>query len=224
MNRRNLASAAIVVMLAMIAVAAWVGQALPGDMPLPTHWDIHGEPDRFSDKWTALLLPVLMAGGLSLLFYALPALETRHKHFERSQGVYLWAWAALLMLSLLVQLAAVSVALRWGVHGSAFVLLGVGMTFVLIGNQLGKTRSMYLIGIRTPWTLASEEVWIKTHRLGGKLMVASGVALAVASPLPLPSGLIATIFGAVIAVSVIVPIVYSFLLYRREQGARRTSS
>ncbi|HMC92889.1 MAG TPA: SdpI family protein, partial [Allosphingosinicella sp.] len=40
----------------------------------------------------------------------------------------------------------------------------IGAMFVLIGNQLGKSRSMYLVGIRTPWTLASEEVWIRTHR------------------------------------------------------------
>ena len=57
---------------------------------------------------------------------------------------------------------------------------------VPIGNQLGKSRSMYLIGLRTPWTLASEEVWIKTHRLAGKLMIAGGLIAIAAAALALP--------------------------------------
>jgi uncharacterized membrane protein len=76
---------------------------------------------------------------------------------------------------------------------------------------------MYLVGIRTPWTLASEEVWIKTHRLGGKLMVLGGLLIVGASFLPLPSGLLAGLFGALLAVMVGVPVVYSYLLWRRER-------
>jgi len=219
-----MAAASIAVMLAMIGVAAWIGTMLAADVPLPTHWGLRGEPDRFSDKWTALLMPALMAGGLSLLFYFLPVLETRKKHFERSRGLYLSAWAALLLMSALVQLSVISVAMHWSVHGTSFILAGIGLTFVLIGNQLGKSRSMYLIGIRTPWTLASEEVWIKTHRLAGKLMVGGGLLLVVAAFLPMPNGMIALIMGLVIAAVVVIPIVYSFVLYRRERRATHTSA
>lgn len=94
------------------------------------------------------------------------------------------------------------------------------MTLVLIGNQLGKSRSMYLIGVRTPWTLASEEVWIRTHRLAGRLMVGGGLAFVVAAFLPLsPQMLQALLFG-VIAVAVGVPVVYSYLLWRRERAGQ----
>jgi uncharacterized membrane protein len=95
--------------------------------------------------------------------------------------------------------------------------------FVLIGNQLGKSRRMYLVGIRTPWTLASEEVWIKTHRLGGKLMVAGGLLIFVSAFVPLPSGLRAGLFAVGIAVMVGVPVVYSYWLWRREKGAAQAS-
>ncbi|MEJ7776688.1 MAG: SdpI family protein [Sphingomicrobium sp.] len=95
--------------------------------------------------------------------------------------------------------------------------------FVLIGNQLGKSRSMYLIGIRTPWTLASEEVWIKTHRLAGKLMVAGGLLLIVAAFLPLPPALVAAATVGIIAIAVGVPLVYSFLLWRRERHGDQSS-
>jgi uncharacterized membrane protein len=119
-----------------------------------------------------------------------------------------------------IELALLSTAFDWGIRTLHLIAGGVGVVLMLIGNQLGKSRSMYLIGLRTPWTLASEEVWIKTHRLGGKLMVVGGLAMIGAALLPLPSGLLATITFVVIAVAAGVPILYSFLLWRREREAQ----
>ena len=220
MTRKSLMAASIAVVLALIGVAAWVGAMLPGDVALPIHWDIRGEPDRFSDKWTALMMPALIAAGVSLLFFFLPELESREMGLKRSRGLYLWGWASILLMSATIELAVISVALKWTVHGTSFVLAGLGIMFVMIGNQLGKSRSMYLIGFRTPWTLASEDVWIKTHRLAGKLMVVGGVLLLPAALLPLPSGVVATLLGVIIGVAVVVPFVYSYLLWRKERGAR----
>ncbi|MEA3002503.1 MAG: hypothetical protein QOH81_1291 [Sphingomonadales bacterium] len=218
MNRKNLgiASAALVLLLLVVALA--VGSSLPAELRLPTHWGISGRPDHFSGKWVALLMPAATAASVSLLFWFLPVLEPRSRNLGRSEGLYLWSWAALLLVSAAVELVLVSVALRWGLRVEHVMTAAIGLVFVLIGNQLGKSRSMYLVGIRTPWTLASEEVWIKTHRLGGKLMVLGGLSILVASFLPLPSGLLAGVFGAVLAVMVGVPIVYSYLLWRREKG------
>ena len=218
MNRRTMGIASIVAVLALAAVAWIVGSGLPADMQLPTHFGIGGEPDGYSGKWTALFLPVGMAGGLSLLLWFLPALEPRLENLERSAGLYYWSWASLLLLSAAIELVIVSVALRWGLRIEHIVAAAIGVMFVLIGNQLGKSRSMYLVGIRTPWTLASEEVWIRTHRLGGKLMVGGGLAMVVAALLPIPAGLLAGVCGASLAVMVGVPVVYSYLLWRREQA------
>jgi uncharacterized membrane protein len=223
MNRRGLGLASLLIVAALAAAAAWVAMSLPGDVPLPTHWGLDGEPDRFSDKWSALMMPALIAAGVSLLFYFLPALESRSEGLKRSQGLYLWSWIALLLMSVFIELAVVSTALQWSVHATSFILAGVGLIFILIGNQLGKSRSMYLIGIRTPWTLASEEVWIRTHRLAGKLMVAGGALLVLGAFLPLPSGVIATLMLAVIAIAVIVPVAYSFILWRRERESSQAS-
>jgi uncharacterized membrane protein len=82
---------------------------------------------------------------------------------------------------------------------------------------LENPAACFLIGLRTPWTLASEEVWIKTHRLGGKLMVAGGAAMIAAALLPLPSGLLATVAMAVIVVAALIPAVYSYFLWRQEK-------
>jgi uncharacterized membrane protein len=216
MNRKTLAAGSAAVVVLMCAVGGGVAASLPGDVALPTHWGLDGRPDRFSDKWTALLMPAAITAGLSLLFYFLPSLESRREGLERSRGLYLASWVGILIIGIAIQLSVISVAYKWPVHGTSFVLGGIGLLFAIIGNQLGKSRSMYLIGIRTPWTLASEEVWVKTHRLAGKLMVAAGLALLIAAFLPLPSGVVAALMLAVIGAAVLIPVVYSYVLWRSE--------
>jgi len=201
--------------LAMIVVAAVVASSLNGNVPLPTHWDIRGQPNSFADKWTALLIPALIAGSASLILYVLPSIEPRRAHLQRSQGLYLWTWLSILLVSVAVQLAIISVALHWRIHGTSFVLGGMGAMLAMMGNQFGKSRSMYLIGIRTPWTLASEEVWIKTHRFSGKLFVIGGLLVFAAAFMPVPIGMIVTLFLIVIMVAVLFPIGYSYILWRR---------
>jgi uncharacterized membrane protein len=211
--------AALVTTLAIALVGLAVAASLPADAQLPVHWGLDGQPDRFSDKWTALLLPALMTGGVSLLLWFLPSLEPRRQGLERSQGLYLAGWIGLLLVGSAIQLAVVSVALGWDVPVNRLISLAVGAMLVLIGNHLGKSRSMYMMGVRTPWTLASEEVWIRTHRLAGKLMVAAGVltiilALLPARPALMMQGMLVAVLGAAL-----IPVAYSWWLWRRETQA-----
>jgi uncharacterized membrane protein len=219
MTRTNIGLAAVLMVATLAAVSTAVAFGLPDDAQLPVHWGMNGEPDRFAGKWTALLMPPLMVAGVSLLFYFLPALEPRKEGLERSQGLYLWGWIALLLVGAAIELATVSVALDWGLPVHRVVTGAVGATLVLIGNQLGKSRSMYMIGVRTPWTLASEDVWIRTHRLAGKMMVLAGLATVAAALLPLPPAVLMQAMLAMVVAAAIVPVVYSYLLWRRERQA-----
>jgi uncharacterized membrane protein len=221
MTRNAMAVASALVVAAMVVTGVAVATGLPDGMPLPTHWNLAGEADGFSDKWTALLMPAGITAALSLLSYFLPLLEPRGKSLERSQGLYLASWIAVLLVGVVIEFIVVAVALGWPVPVGAVLVGAMGATLVLIGNQLGKSRSMYFIGIRTPWTLASEEVWIKTHRLGGKLAVGGGAAMVVAAMLPIRWGLLGAVALAVIVVTAAVPVLYSLLLWRREQASGR---
>jgi uncharacterized membrane protein len=87
----------------------------------------------------------------------------------------------------------------------------IGVVFVVIGNYMGKVQRNFFVGIRTPWTLANEEVWLRTHRLAGKLFVASGVVLAVSSFFG-PGLLIGVAFALVAS---FVPVIYSYVLHRK---------
>lgn len=220
MTRKIVAAASALVVATMLGTSFLVGASLPDDVRLPIHWGLNGQPDGFAGKWTALLLPPGIIAALSLVFYALPAIEPRREGLERSQGLYLWGWVAILLMGAAIELALVAPALGWPIDAGRTIVGATGAMLVLIGNQLGKSRSMYLIGMRTPWTLASEDVWIRTHRLAGKLMVAGGLLIVAAALIdPAPERLTA-LFIAVIALSAGVPIVYSFLLWRRERAAQ----
>ena len=223
MTRRGLVIASIVVVLALLGSALLVGSGLGDDVRLPVHWGIDGTPDRYAGRWEALLMPVAIAAGVSLLFYFLPLLEPRRQGLERSLGLYLWGWAGLLLVSLAIQFVNIAVAYGWDIAPHRVIAGSVGLLLILIGNQLGKSRSMYMVGIRTPWTLANEEVWMKTHRLGGKLMTLAGLITAIGALLPLSSKTLAFLMGGSVAVAALVPIIYSFILWRKENGGDQPS-
>jgi uncharacterized membrane protein len=120
----------------------------------------------------------------------------------------------MLLMAVAIQFAVVCEALSWDVSASRVIAGSLGVLLILTGNQLGKSRSMYTVGIRTPWTLASEDVWIKTHRLGGKLMVAAGLVSVLGSAL-IPIHVLTPIMLSSVAIIAIVPVGYSYLLWRR---------
>jgi uncharacterized membrane protein len=93
---------------------------------------------------------------------------------------------------------------------------------VVIGNVLPRARPNWLFGIRTPWTLSSDRVWERTHRLGGVTFVIAGALLAV-SVLLAPKFALPIIIGASVAASMI-PVVFSYFAWRQEASNRAQSS
>lgn len=217
MNRKLLGGVSAALVAAMAAIAIAAAMNLPDDVRLPIHWDLSGRPDNWADKWTALLMPAGMTAALSLLFWFLPSLEPRTRNLSRSQALYLWGWVALLLLGIVIQVATLSTAFDWGLPTHRLIIGACGLMFLIIGNLLAKSRRMYMIGVRTPWTLASEEVWVRTHRLAGKLMVLAGLITFIAAFLPLPPEWLAMLLLVSIAVAAVIPVVYSYLLWRRER-------
>jgi uncharacterized membrane protein len=88
---------------------------------------------------------------------------------------------------------------------------GIGIALVLLGNVLGKVRRNFWLGVRTPWTLASDRVWYATHRLAGKTMVLGGLAVVAATVAGLPA-YVAT--GALLAAA-LAPVGFSLVYYKR---------
>lgn len=223
MTRKGLTILTILLVSAMLVAALGLGAMLPAGLQLPVHWDLSGTPDHYAGKWLALLTPAALTASVGLLFYVLPLIEPRAQGLARSQGLYLWTWASVLLVCASVEVTLAATALGWDLAIDALMMMTLGTILVLIGNQLGKSRSMYMVGIRTPWTLASEEVWIRTHRLGGKLMIVAGLAMIAAGLLPLTGESRAAVAIVAIVIAAIVPILYSWRLWRRERGADQPS-
>lgn len=219
MTRNLLGWLSLLMVMAMVAAAAAVALRLPAGTQLPIHWDYHGVADRMGDKWEALLLPGGLTAVLSLIFYFLPSIEPRAKDLARSRGLYSMSWLGLLIVMATVQLAVTGAALGWNLPVLGLIQGSLGLLFVLMGNQLGKSRRMFLVGIRTPWTLSSEEVWIATHRLAGKLLVIGGLLLILAGFLPLPAGVAPMLLIGVIVVALLFPALWSYVLWRRERAS-----
>ncbi len=110
--------------------------------------------------------------------------------------------------------SAIRAALGAEHNVSTIVMVAVGVLFMFIGNFLGKVRKNFFLGIRTPWMLASDEVWAKTHRLAGWCFVIAGAIMAIGS---VAGPRMEWVIIAVVTFALI-PVVYSYFAYRRIEG------
>jgi uncharacterized membrane protein len=201
---------------AMWAFALSVYARLP--QRVPSHWNLRGEVDGWMDKpWGALLQPAVATLMLGLL-WLLPRIDPRRANVERFAEDRRLLINLIILFMAVVQVTTLGHALGWPLQVDRVVMAAVGLLLVGLGNYLPRIRSNWFIGIRTPWTMDNERVWRATHRVGGRAFVAAGLVMAVGAALPEP--LRAWTTGAAIAVAVVVPLVYSYVAYRRDQAGR----
>ena len=175
-----------------------------------THWGADGEANGWSSRAFAVFaLPALMAAINLLLHFALRTDPKRQNMSAALRTVSVWTMPVLSVVMCALTLAN---ALGHAVHIETVTPLLVGLLMIVIGNYLPKTKQSYTMGIKLPWTLASEENWNRTHRLAGFLWVLGGAAMVLLTLL----GMLQIVpLLALIAVMVLVPTVYSYLLYRK---------
>lgn len=208
MSRPYWAAAIVLAALTLIASAILYPQ-LPARIPI--HWNLHGEVDGYGARsWAAFLMPGVMFGLLAF-FAAMPALSPRNFEVDSFRRTYLKLMVLLTaMLAYLHGLSLVA-ALEPSLNVGRALVGGIFLAFAGIGNLLGKVRRNFYIGVRVPWTLASDRVWNDTHRLAAWTFTAAGVLgfllILANGPLPLAFGLL--------MVAVVVPVVASFVQYKR---------
>jgi uncharacterized membrane protein len=220
MNLRPFLTVAAAVIGAMLVVSAWGWTQIPDGAEVPVHWGIDGRPDGFAPKPIGLFGVPVLAVGLTLLLLAVPRVEPRRDNLRRSSTAYRAIAVAILLVMGTIHAAAVAAAAGADVDIAGVVAGVVGAMFVVIGNYLGKVRSNFLVGIRTPWTLTSERSWARTHRLGGRLLVVLGLAVVVAALIGLRGGALFALLGGGAAGSVLVLFVYSYLVWRDDPDRR----
>ncbi len=189
----------------LFAASGWAWQQLPMDARVPIHWNIEGKVDGYGGRGTLFLLPGMVL-GLTLLFAVLPRIEPRRVNLMSSFKAYRAVWLAVLSLLGGVQILIVQAALGKKVPMDKCIYLGLGFMMLVMGNFLGKVRSNYVFGVRTPWTLSSELSWNKTHRLAGRMFVIYGLLMLLAAMVQIPGkyilmGDLAGLFGILLIVA-----------------------
>lgn len=180
-----------------------------------SHWNFYGQADGWSSReFHSLLFPLLLF-GIYFIFSILPKFDPQRVRYAEFSKIYLMMRNAILFVLLIIFFAATLFNIGYPINIGATVAGVIGLLMIILGNYFGKLKRNYFVGIKTPWTLSSENVWNKTHRLGGRLFVIWGVLLILA-PWLIPSlAFIITFGGALILVFGVM--FYSYRLYKKEQ-------
>lgn len=196
-----------------IALSFWAYPLLP-DMVV-SHWDFSGQANGWSSReFHVLLFPALLF-GMYLMFNLMPKFDPRSERYQEFSGVYLIMRNFIMLILLVVFAAATLSNLGYAINIGATVSGAVGLLMILLGNYFGKLKRNYFVGIKTPWTLSSENVWNKTHRLGSRVFIIWGIGLVLA-PWLAPTIAFIILFGGLITILIGLTL-YSYLEYRKEK-------
>ncbi len=206
----------VLIVLAFLA-GYYFYQSFPDQVP--THWNFKGEVDGYSKPLVAALLMPLMALGAYLIFLFLPYLDPKKEQYAKFRRAY-HAFkdllvAFLFILFMLTGLNGIGHAINIGF----WVPIMIGVLFVAIGLLLDKIKMNWFMGIRTPWTLSSEEVWRKTHKLSSKVLMLSGVLMATTAFVATTWKIVFFVL-AIVLIALAMPI-YSFILYSQEKKKKK---
>ena len=180
-----------------------------------THWDFAGRPNGWSGRgFAAFFLPVLLI-AMYLLFIFIPYLDPKKERYAEFARVYNIFRNFILFFLLVIYFIASLNNIGNNLDVGIWVTVMIGLLFIILGNYMGKLKMNWFVGIRTPWTLSSETVWNKTHRVGGKIFILGGLLMIAAGLVPLAWRL--PIFIADIIMLLFGTIVYSYIVYLQEK-------
>lgn len=183
---------------------------------IPTHWGISGRIDATGPKYMLFVF-----WGLALLVNVIMLFAEK---IEPKKGSYakfpkVFNILRVFITALLCGLELLTIAFAFNpdfADMNIIMYITTGLMFVLLGNYMPKVKHNYTFGIKVPWTLASENVWNKTHRMVGPLWIAGGIVIMGGVFMPPETAFV--IMFAVILLLVIAPMVYSYIEFRKEKG------
>lgn len=208
--RSELAMWLLLAGMLVLAAVSWSG----APDRIPVHWNLHHQVDRYGGKFEGLLGIPLTALAVYLLLLLVPRIDPGRANYAAFQGAF-----TVMRLTLVVFMAAIySVMHLWmrGIEVSmgTVVPLLMGSLFIVIGNLMGKLRPNWFVGIRTPWTLSSKDAWVRSHRVGGWVFIATGLVFMVAGVLQTPWSLVTAVATMLVGIAGV--IVYSYFVWRAD--------
>ncbi|MCX7785183.1 MAG: DUF1648 domain-containing protein [candidate division WOR-3 bacterium] len=201
----------LLIFLLSLAISIYFYPKLPDK--IPSHWNIQGEVDGYMSKFEGLFLMPIVLLVMFLLFIIIPKIDPLKSNIEKFRKYFDGFIILLFLFMLSLQIFIIFWSLGTKIRPQILFPIGLGVLFFYIGFLLENAQRNWFIGIRTPWTLSSDSVWDKTHKLGGKLFKIIGII-----------ALIGIIFSKYAFWFVIVPVIitslylfiFSYIKYRAE--------
>lgn len=213
MKNKNMRTFWITTILCLVPIG--IGLVLYDQLPdqIATHFNFEGEADGYMSKVLTIFgLPLFMAVINGATHFTL---STDPKNNE-GQNTFMYnfgKWTCpILSMTLMPILYYMALGNSFNVR--FFVMLLIGILFIVIGNYLPKCKQNYTIGIKLPWTLHSEQNWNLTHRFSGFVWVLGGILIIILNCISNVQVYTIGFFGILIVLTV-VPFVYSYILYRK---------
>lgn len=178
---------------------------------VPIHWDSNWQVNGYGSRYTLFLLALIP----DLIYYGMlvtKKIDPNSMKLEKHANVYMFFRKMLTIFFMILAGFFYYLTAYPQTNGEAFMAVIMGALFIMIGNYLPQLPKNYFLGIRTPWTLANENVWIKTHRVGGYAFVGCGM-------LTILFGFIGQSLYVMLVCVIIASLfvfIYSYLLYKKE--------
>lgn len=206
-NKKTVILTSILTLLPIIVGVIYWNQ-LPAQMA--THFGYSGEPNGWSSKGFAVFGLPLIVLALHLLCVFGTGKDPRYDRYpEKMKKIVLWICP---ICCWICSLGTYGYELNGKMIITEWVMAFMGLLFVIIGNYLPKIKQNHYLGIKLPWTYASEENWNKTHRFGGKVWVVGGIIILLNIFLKVKYLEFVILFAMVL-----IPTVYSYLYSRKKE-------
>ena len=213
-NKKLLIFLSIILTLSPMLAGFILWDRLPQQMPV--HWNAAGEVDNYCSKLFAVVgLPLILC---AINVICMLAIRFDKKNRENNQKVVSLSTWLVPLLSVFVNTLTYTAALEIEFSVVGWSIAFLGLLFMVFGNYMPKCAQNSTIGIRVIWTLDSEENWNATHRFASRIWFAGGAVIMFMGFLPQPAGMIIA-FGLMLVISII-PIVYSYRFYKRQEGEK----
>jgi len=167
-----------------VVVLSWIIAilALP-HLPdvIPIHWGLYGEPNGFADKFSGTLGLPMAITLVMVLMILLPRFDTIQFSLDAFRDIYAMLIFATIAMIFSIEMMVIISALGANLPVVTIISLLIGFLFIAMGGLMPHIGRNTTMGIRLPWTLASEEVWNRTHEYGGRVFMAAGVLVVLGS-------------------------------------------
>lgn len=179
------------------------------------HWNFQGVADGFGGRFVGAFAMPLMMTLMYVLFLVFPSLDPKKDRYPEFEKTYYIIRSAIMGVCFVAFIIMGISNLGSSVEIGPIVAMTVGAFMMISGNFMGKLKRNSYMGIRTPWTLRSENVWNKTHRFGGWMFIIFGLVIIVAPYLTYNLALVLFLLG--LGLIIFGTAVYSYILYSKEK-------